>query len=51
MRFEADSLMAAAERQVVRVEYARSLREPPWDGVRSAVILAFLNVPGSALPS
>lgn len=35
--------MAAAERQVVRVEYARSLREPPWDGARSAVIFALLR--------
>lgn len=32
VRFEADSLMAAAEDQIVRTEYARSLREPPWDG-------------------
>jgi len=32
VRFEADSLMAAAETQIVRLEYARSLREPSWDG-------------------
>ena len=43
VRFEADSLMAAAERQVVRVEYARSLREPPWDGVRFAANFALLR--------
>lgn len=31
-RFEADTLLEAAERQIMQVEYARSLREPPWDG-------------------
>ncbi len=31
-RFEPDSLMEAAEKQIMQVEYARSMREPPWDG-------------------
>ena len=29
---EAETLMEAAERQILQIQYARSLREPPWDG-------------------
>ncbi len=32
-RFEPNSLMDAAETQIMQIEYARSLREPPWDGI------------------
>ena len=28
----AETLMEAAERQILQIQYARSLREPPWDG-------------------
>lgn len=31
-RFEPNSLMEAAETQIMQLEYARSMREPPWDG-------------------
>ena len=30
--YEAEMLMEAAERQILQIQYARSLREPPWDG-------------------
>lgn len=32
VRFEADSLLAAAEKQILQHTYARSKAEPPWDG-------------------
>ena len=32
VRFEADSLLDAAEEQIVRSEYARSKLDLPWDG-------------------
>lgn len=30
--FEPDTLMQAAELQILRDEYKRALQEPPWDG-------------------
>ena len=30
--FEPDTLMQAAELQVLKNEYKRALQEPPWDG-------------------
>ena len=30
--YEAEMLMEAAERQILQIQYARSLQEPPWDG-------------------
>jgi len=32
---EAETLMEAVERQILQIQYARSLREPPWDGQSS----------------
>ncbi len=42
---EAETLMEAAERQILQIQYARSLREPPWDG---GIILPSLNSQSSA---
>ena len=44
-RFEPNSLMDAAETQIMQIEYARSLREPPWDGnLRSQSRAIDLNI-------
>ena len=35
--FEPDTLMQAAELEVLKDEYRRALQEPPWDGEQSHV--------------
>ena len=44
--FEPDTLMQAAELQVLRDEYKRALQEPPWDGnVVCGALVARLGLP------
>ena len=38
LRFEADSLMTAAEQRILRFECALSEREQPWDGETQLLI-------------
>ena len=42
---EAETLMEAVERQILQIQYARSLREPPWDGQFTHKAFAYLAQP------